>query len=149
MLAQSKDVQFLHSVIAHPDVLPWVTLGRGALDLTDVVGNPENIFLANEYGGFLFIRDGDNYEVHTQFLPQGRGRKAVEAAREAAWHIFTRTPALAIRTYVPRGNFRAAALARRAGFSAWGTVNNDGIEMDWYVLTIKEWAKGLKQCQQH
>lgn len=147
MLLRSMETEFLHRVIEDPAVKPWVTLGH-EVDLTDVVKNPDNVFLANPWGGFLFVKDGDCYECHSQFLPEGRGKKTLEAAREAAWYIFTRTPALAIRTYVPRGNVAAAALARRMGFSVWGTVEYLGTEMTVYMLTLKEWARGLG-CRQH
>lgn len=146
MLLRSTEAGFLNSVVNDPSVKPWVTLGLGELDLTEAVNNPDNVFLANAWGGFLFVKDGDCYECHTQFLPEGRGKKALEAAREAAWYIFTRTAALAIRTYVPRGNVAAAALARRVGFSVWGVVELLGTEMTVYMLTLKKWAEGLK-CQ--
>lgn len=118
-VARSFDVQFLNRVVNDP-AMEKSRLGVKNIDLTAAVSDPENIFLANEYGGFLFMKDGDGYEVHTNFLPEGRGKVALDAARDAAAYIFTQTDAHWIRTLVPRGNVAAYALTKAMGFQATG-----------------------------
>jgi len=120
-------------------------LGLKDLDLTEAVSNPDNVFLANEFGGFLFVKDDYTYEVHTNFLPAGRGKAALAAAKEAARYMFQETDCLAIRTYVPVGNVAADALTRRMGFTQWGTAEVCGHEAKLYMLTIKEWVRCLSR----
>jgi RimJ/RimL family protein N-acetyltransferase len=146
MLARSYDAEFLNRIVNDP-AMEWARLGVKSIDLTEAVSNPENVFLANEFGGFLFVRDGDVYEVHSNLTPEGRGRAAFEAARAAAFFMFTETPCLAIRTLVPKGNFAAAALTRKMGFTHWGDTEINGRECRMFMLTIKEWARRLK-CRQ-
>jgi hypothetical protein len=149
-LALSRDADFLNEIVNAPG-MEGARLGQKSLDLAEHVKNTANVFLANEYGGFLFVKDGDWYEVHTNFLPEGRGERALNAAREAAWHMFTQTPCLGIRTSVVKGNFAARALTKRMGFANWGVFDLDGREATLYVLTIKEWARTLGSdalCQQ-
>lgn len=146
MITRSTDAEFLNRIVNDPAMANG-RLGMKDLDLTEAVSNPDNVFLANEFGGFLFVKDGDLYDVHTNFLPEGRGQLALEAAREAAFYIFTRTDCLAIETYVPQGNVAAAALTKRMGFSHWGDEVINGHFCRRFVLTIKQWAKSLCQSQ--
>jgi hypothetical protein len=145
MISRSTDAEFLNRIVNDPAMAP-ARLGMKELDLTEAVSNPDNVFLANQWGGFLFIKDEDVYEVHTNFLPAGRGKLALKAAQDAAFYMFTQTDALAIRTSVPRGNFAAAALTKRMGFSHWGDEVINGYECRVFVLTIKCWARRLP-CQ--
>jgi len=144
----SKDAAFLNRVANDPSVFPWISLGlKPPLDLTALLEDEHNIFLANEFGGFLFIAKPDYvYDVHTQFLPEGRGRTALAAAREAAFHMFTKTDAMRIDTTVALANRAADRLTRMMGFSKWGETEVNGTPSNYYVLTLKEWARGLT-CQ--
>jgi hypothetical protein len=142
LIARSYDAEFLNRIVNDPSMEP-ARLGMKAIDLTEAVSNPDNVFLANEFGGFLFVKDGDTYEVHTNFLPEGRGKAALAAAQQAAFYMFTETDCLAIRTYVPVGNVAADALTRRMGFSHWNTVEINGHEAKLYMLTLKEWCRCL------
>lgn len=146
-LARSTDAAFLNRVVNHPEVARWMVGFLPPFDFTAVLRDPANIFLANEHGGFLFIGEPDVYEVHTQFLPEGRGQ-SLELAREAAWHIFTQTDALAIRTYVPEGNEAAKRLTERMGFVFCDQVTINGHDADVYILNVKKWARSLCQPQQ-
>jgi len=143
VLARSVDAEFLNSIINHEST-EGGRLGLKDLDLTEAVSNPDNVFLQTEHGGFLFIKDGDVYEVHSTFTPEGRGTRAFEAAREAAFFMFTETPCLAIRTLVPKGNVAAYALTKKMGFSQWGDSEVNGHECRMFMLTIKEWCRRLK-----
>jgi hypothetical protein len=149
MIAPSKDAEFLNRVVNHPAVHPYVSFGiKGDLDLTALVADPRNVFLANEWGGFLFIRKADYvYEVHTQFVPEGRGKRALRAAKDAADYMFSRTDCLRIDTYVQLDNPAAEWLTRAVGFRKWGEANILGHACYYYVLTLKEWARKLDLCQ--
>lgn len=51
------------------------------------------IALRSEHGGFIFLQSdsfGRAYELHTLFTPEGWGREAFSAAREAFDFIFAR-----------------------------------------------------------
>lgn len=147
-IAPSRDAEFLNRVVNDPSVFPWISLGlKPPLDLTALLADENNIFLANGFGGFLFIAKPDYiYEVHTQLLPEGRGKLALIAAKEAAFHMFTKTEAIRIDTTVAFGNKAADRLTRMMGFTKWGDTEVNGIPSHYYVLTLKEWARGLT-CQ--
>ncbi len=145
MIEPSLDAWFLNYVINDPSVFPWVSLGaEGPLDMTAAVMDPKNLFLKNEYGGFLLIDKGDQvFEIHTQFLPEGRGRKARTAAREAMQYVFTRTLCQMLVTHCPLDNKPSAWLALSAGMKFVGKAYPLGVEADMYVITKDEW-----QCPQ-
>ena len=145
----SEAAQHLAKVWNHPEVRPWVALGKPEF-LT-----PENaqkildsgaLYLSNEHGGFLVVPgEGNCYEVHTQFAPEGRGPEAFKFAQEQIRFMFERTPAIALRTFCPDGNHGARALAKRCGFVNVGTSSILGRSGAIFVLTIKKWVQD--QCQ--
>lgn len=149
MLKRSTDAAFLNRVVNHPEIARWMCGLQPPFDLAPALAHPSTIFLANEYGGFLFLADGNEaYEVHTQFLPEGRGN-TLELARQAAWYIFTQTEALAIRTHVPDGNVAARKLTERMGFALCGELWINDHRSDIYILNVKQWARSLCQSQFH
>jgi hypothetical protein len=104
------------------------------------------VFLACATGGFLFIECADAiYEVHTQFLPEGRGPGVLHMARQAVGYMFTETPCLAIRTFVSDNNEAARKLTFAVGFKEAGRVDVFGSEVMSYLFTVKDWARSL--CQ--
>ena len=149
MIAPSRDAAFLNRVVNHPAVHPWVSMGlKGDLDITALVEDPRNVFLANEWGGFLLIAKGDYvYELHTQFLPEGRGKSAYAAGREGCAYMFTKTDCLRIDTYIQLDNPAAERYARVVGFKKWGETELHGHPCYYYVLTLKEWARRLDLCR--
>lgn len=141
----SRDADFLNRVVNHPSVFPWVSLGQeGPLDLSPVLDLESTVFLADETGGFLFVDCGGGlYEVHTQFLPEGRGHGVLKKAREAARYMFTRTPCLAVKTFVAYGNDAAHKLTLAMGFDEVGEMEILGKPGRLFLLTVKGWV-----CQQ-
>ncbi|MGO4316714.1 hypothetical protein [Agrobacterium sp. MCAB5] len=109
----------INAVINHPEVRPYVGFAdQGPVDLSDAVAHPLNFLLMGEGGGFFLHNRGNGvYEVHSQFLPEHRGRNVVRCLRDAAHWMFTRTDCVEIVTRVPDGNVAADALTRLAGFS--------------------------------
>lgn len=117
-------------------------------DFAPVLAKESNVFLANEYGGFLFVRlKAGRYEVHTQFLPEGRGN-SLALAREAAWHMFTQTDCLEIETYAPKENEAAWRLTVSMGFRPIRSKKVNGRVCTVFLLNIKTWARSLCQQQQ-
>lgn len=141
-MTPSRDAAFLNRVVNDPSVLPWVNLGLfpDGIDTKPLVENDRNLFLANEHGGFLLVDKGDGiYEIHTQFLPEGRGRSAIEAGREAMRYVFTQTAIQALMTFCPLNNPQAAFLAKACGMNRFKTVTQFGTEGDLYTITKGEW----------
>ena len=67
---------------------------------------------------FLVVAVGSGfYEVHSLFLPEGRGREALRASREATDVMFTATDCLELRTTVPHRNRSAAGCMTPNGHS--------------------------------
>ena len=149
MLERSRDAAFLNRVLNDPAVLPWATLGANMpLDMTLVLADEANIFLANQHGGFLLVPHGQHiYSIHVQFLKSGRGPLILKLGRQALWYAFTQTDCLQVDTSVAHDNRVAARLAEAAGFEKWDDVEIRGVPSSYYVLTLKKWARSLS-CQQ-
>ena len=95
-LKRSFDSEFINSVLNHPEVREGAEIGVDA-DVSEIVDNPVNFLLVNEHGGFIYVNLGDGmYEVHTQFLPEGRGMSAYHAAKESVRWMFINTDCLRI-----------------------------------------------------
>ena len=110
-------------------------LGDGR-DMTPAVHNVDNVALVNEHGGFIFEKYAEGvYEVHTQFVPEGRGRLALEAAREAARFMFLSTDCVEILTKCKDDNRPAAVLTRVMGFRK---LFRSGA-CDYYSLAFEDW----------
>lgn len=148
-MMRSTDSQFLNRVVNDPSVKPWVSLGvSGYLDMTPAVSNPENIFLADEYGGTLFVKTGNGiYDLHTQFLPEGRGKHVREFAVEALRYMFVDTDCIAITTFIQDENLSAQRMALWCGFKPMQVAELLGKDGMIYSLTIKQWVQEGK-CQQ-
>lgn len=127
-LIRTFDATFLNEVVNHAEVRPWLGTDRvSRIELAPLLADSGNIALVNEHGGFVFVqRKPDCYEVHTQFLPEGRGRSAIMAAREAVRYVFQRAFAKVVTTDVPEDNLAALGLALKTGFVITGERQDDG-----------------------
>jgi hypothetical protein len=115
VIRRSFDPTLLNAVANHPEVRPWLG-GDGEIDFTPLLDNAANVALVNEHGGWLQVYlDHGLYEVHSQFLPEGRG-DLVADMRAALRYMFTQTDCIELVTRVPDGNLAAKGLARAAGF---------------------------------
>lgn len=147
LISRHFDALRLNEVVNHPAIYPWVRgMAEGPLDLSDVVANPNNFLLMGEHGGILFQELAPTlYECHTQVLPEGRGRWAVDMVEEALHWMFTRTLCMEVLTKVPHGNYPARALAKAIGghreFTAQKGWVKDGrpIPADIFALRIQDW----------
>ena len=118
MLERTFDAERFDRVMRHPTVLPHVSLGMESLPSSALlVQDPANVVLMNEHGGFMFRQFApDQYDVHTVFLPTGRGRMARDAAMEARQIMFNEFHARRLVTFVPHDNPNALKLAQATGF---------------------------------
>lgn len=144
MITRTMDATFLNGVANHPQVRPFIGGGEHELDLTGLCCNPANIVLVTEAGGWVLqARLPGVYELHTMFLPEGRGSAYFAAAREALNYVFTRTDALEILTRCPDDNGPARMAASMMGFrerfrreGVWHT----GAGVSFQALTLHEWV---------
>lgn len=105
-VTRSFDAADINPILNHPAVLPFVTVpGVDKLDATQLLADPANVLLVAEGGGILFIAvEPGIYEVHTNFLPDHRGRHAIRASLDAYRWMFTRTDCMVLQSYVPAFN---------------------------------------------
>jgi hypothetical protein len=141
-LHRTMSADLLNEVANNEAVRPFVG-GAGFVDVGAVVANPQNVALINEHGGFIFVRDeATRFELHTLFLPEGRGAGVLPAFEEAARFVFASTDCLEITTKVPASNKAADLMARRAGFAPIFTrsaIWPDGSDVTYYSLTLDTW----------
>lgn len=136
----------LNAIVNHPEVLPWVSLpGMGRLDMRPVLAsNRRHVALVCDGGGMLFefISPG-KFAVHTQFVPEKRGRHALRHVREMVRWMFEHTDAEVLVTMVPQGNVAADALTRAIG----GVLTSEepdvwnGKPAKFYTMTRQQWIK--------
>lgn len=135
-MKRSFDSTFINSVINHESVKEWAEI-KGLGDLSPIVDDARNVLLVNDYGGFVYIQHSPGtYEVHTQFLPEGRGVKALKAAIESVRYMFINTDCMRILSKARPDNTGACQLAERVlrqkGFN--GVYN-------YYSLEYMEWVE--------
>lgn len=142
-MRRTLDPAFLNRVANHPDVRPML-LGDGPLDLSAVISDPRNITLVTEHGGWVLHNKGAGaYEVHSMFLPEGRGRAVRTALGKALEYVFTRTDCVRLLTRLPKGNLGARAIGRMAGFRPWFSKDGD----DYVRIEIEDWAQSSPVCR--
>lgn len=136
-MIRTRDATFLNQVANHPSVRPWLgTDGVSYVDLGILLALDGAFALINDVGGFVFIPKGEGeYEFHTQFLPEGRGRRVFEASREAQRIVFGEDGAKAVHTYVPHPNRAARGLAIMSGFTQTGADDQN----TYWTLTREAW----------
>ena len=109
------DAVRINRVVNHPEVKRWISQTNDVIDLTPMVTNPRNILLMSDGGGTLFVNHAPAlYELHTQFLPDGR-RLAFRFVREALRWMFLRSDAMELMTRVPIVNEAAVRFTEAFG----------------------------------
>lgn len=150
MIERQTSAQKVNQVVNHPSVYPWVCGPvSGPLDLSQAIESGDYIALFGEHGGFLFWKVAPGiYDAHSAVLPEGRGRWALDAAREALRQMFA-SDAQEILMAVPKGNLAVRALVRVLKAQFRGTIDNgwwnEGrpIPADIYSLIKSD----FEQCQ--
>lgn len=155
LVRRSTDVEFFNRVANDPSVRPFLGGLGGAddtspLDLGPLISNPAVVALQTDHGGWIFhpILPGA-YEVHTLFLPVGRGRRHRAAAAEGFRFMFTRTDCLEILTKCPDDNGPARWASAQLGFrerfhrpDAWA----EGVGISYRAFTLDDWVARDPVC---
>lgn len=147
--ARSMDVAHFDRIANDPDVRPSLGGGDVPIDLAKAGAlEVRNYAFKTTNGGFLLWALGSGrYDVHSLFLPAGRGPEACAAMREVSAYMFTHTDCTEGRTTVPEGNSAAMALALRGGFEKrfelermpW-TPEGGTVKATFLALTLEKWA---------
>jgi len=152
VIERQFDGQAVNRIVNHPSIYPWVCgpLEGQDLDLSGPIGDGSYIALFGEFGGFLFWKLTDGiYDAHSAVLPEGRGKWALGAAREALAWMFHHEGAVEIMMAVPKGNLAVRALVRSLKAKYTGNIEDgwmiDGnsVASDIFSLTKTDW----EQCQ--
>lgn len=145
-VSRSMDAAHFNAIANHDAVRPTLG-GDGPMELRPVIENARNYAFATPHGGFLLLDCGSGrYDVHSLFLPEGRGREAMDAMREVAAYMFTHTDCTEGLTTVPEGHVGALALATRGGFEQTHVLDHFPWRTDATVkasclsLTLQRWA---------
>ncbi|MHB8529189.1 MAG: hypothetical protein ACYC8V_06720 [Caulobacteraceae bacterium] len=108
MIRIERDPAWWSTIAAHPAVAGAIH-GLTPAAIGELATRPGMIPMAAEHGGFLFAAmDGFGFiaELHTLFTPEGWGREAMEAGREALQLLFS-GPCQAVATYEVEANRRS------------------------------------------
>jgi len=142
-MERSYNADFINEVINHPDVRDSAEV-EGIGDLTEFVANVNNVLLTNKHGGFLFVSKGAGiYEVHTQFLPSGRGHRALLAAIDSLYYMFIHTDCIRVISRAKPENTGACQLADRLLIMR----GNNGV-YNYYSLEYMDWVESEKRNSQ-
>lgn len=152
LLERHRTASLVNLVINDESVYPWVCGPvKGRLDLSEPIESGNYIALMGIYGGFLFWHISDGiYDAHSAVLPQGRGKWAIRAAKEALKWMFSEADAREIMMVVPQGNVAVHALVRMLKAKKTGNLENgwwiEGKQVPCavYSMTKTDWEK----CQQ-
>ena len=119
MIERTFDAAWFNGICNLPGVRPTLG-GQGPVDVSEIIGNPNNYALRTAYGGFILMNYGAGfYSVHTQFAAEGRGRHAIEAMMAGLDFMFTRTDCMRIHSHCPDNNPAALALAKAGNARLW------------------------------
>jgi len=156
MRCTEKDEEKINYILGHESVYPWICddgcseniryeLGTLALERREWI-----ILSPNENTIFLFIPvNSVMYDVHTNILPNGRGKLAIKAAKQAMEWMFTGTSCLKLISWVPVFNKAAIKFSLMCGLKKEGnsakSFFKDGNLYDQILFGI---TKEEFKCQQ-
>jgi hypothetical protein len=122
---QVTDPERIRSVFCHPAIWPHVGDDNSPAPqdwIPPVVDGVVFLMPDDDSACFmLHAHTSAHWEVHSAVLPEHRGNSVVLVLSGLDW-MRENTKAQVISTYVPRGNFAAAALAKYSGFQRIGVV---------------------------
>lgn len=143
------DAAHINAILNHPEVYPFVRGPvEGPLDFTAFLQSDDVYALFGEHGGQIYVRlQSGLFEVHSQFLPEGRGDYAIAVTRASLRWMFTRTDAVECLTRCPLNNPAAKALARGIGGQFQWTnprgwfADGKPVAAEIWSLTLQEWTR--------
>ncbi len=118
--ATSKDIPEVNKILNAASVVGGASMGTYArMDAGEVLKSG-GVVLVNDHGGFLLIPVyPKEYEAHMFFLPEGRGKAAIAAAKEGL-EIMFKKGAKRILARIPMYDRPSRILTRMMGFTATG-----------------------------
>lgn len=154
MIQRTFEADYLSAVANHPEVRPWLGFqGAGELDFSAFVADPANYAILGEHGGWLLHAKGPGvYEIHSLFLPEGRGKPFFCGARDMLRWMFTATDCVEILTQCPDDNPAARMAALKNGFKEMFRREDcwNGVEgvcgVSYQHLTVDVWAMRDPEC---
>lgn len=146
-IAVAEDKALIEHIVNHPELRKFNSHdGAPFCDAAKYLKSPSFVLIGNE-GCFLLKAVGPcRYDVHTNLLPECRGRDALDVARYAMDLVFSRTDAEELYTMVPANNPAAAWFTKAMGFRfrfkrerVWlqGGVSHDA---RYYSITVDDWV---------
>lgn len=120
IIQRTFNSHLINSILNDPSIFPMVTMdGIDKLDVSILIDD-ENYFLVvyhegNIIGLLMLIKQGEmKYELHTNMLPNGRGRVAFEVFKGLKEYISGKVRTLT--TMVPIDNRPADWITKKVGF---------------------------------
>lgn len=95
-LAVTEDIDRLNEIANHPEVLPTISDGT-PLDFR--ASPPTMLTFISPLGAIFFTPHGQAWEFHTVFLPEGKGRHAVNCLKSAINTMFDKFNSSVLVTY--------------------------------------------------
>lgn len=132
-----------------PEILEQIAApGAASLDLTPLLADARNVLLMAQGGGIFFNwHEAGLYEVHTNFLPEYRGKHAFQASLAAYRWMFTRTDCMALLTRVPATNRGARMFCGAVGATRefdrkaiWPTKHGL-VDVSFWALRYDDWVR--------
>lgn len=135
MLKRSYSAEEFNAVLNHPSVHDNHNID-GPIDVSDLVGDPNNILLTFPGGGFLFKMLAPSlYNAHPNVIDSARGPDTALRFREALHYLFSETPAVEVSMNALHKGIHS--LAGNVGFSAECSNGNATV----YTLNIRDWVR--------
>ena len=124
--ATPEDIPKLNKILNAPGVIEGATMDTCVHMDAGIVLDMGGVVLTNDVGGFLLIpTEPSQYEAHMFFLPEGRGKQAVKAAKEGLGIMFGKYKAEKITARIPLSNLASRILTKKIGFKSVGTGPSD------------------------
>jgi len=149
MLCTIKDFKKVHRILVHESVYPFITDDYSSKEPTEDLGLSflENsvikVLMPNDNCVFILVPMSTNvYTVHSNVLPEGRGKVAVLAAKSVAKWMFNNTECVSIISFTPEYNKVALIFSRLAGMKRIGVLKKsfkkDNIFYDQIITSLNK-----------
>lgn len=137
----NRDPSFWDSIANHPQVSPFVFMGKEAGSLEGLVTHPDALPMASENGGLIFVKMdlvGLVRELHTMYRPEGWGREVARHAPLFMDEAFNHCSL--ITTHEQEGEWRTRP-PRSHGWTVSGEFMDCGLnkKLRLWLLTREAW----------
>lgn len=137
----NRDAAFWDAVATHPEVAPFVFMGRERGSLAGLVEHPDALPLASTNGGLIFVKMdlvGLVRELHTMYRPEGWGREVAAHAPRFMQEAFNHCSM--ITTHEQEGAWRTRP-PKSHGWQSSGEFIDCGLphKLKLWFLTREAW----------